>query len=328
MEKIDILLATYNGEKYIKEQIDSVLNQSYSNFNLIISDDASSDSTVEILKEYEKKDERIKLIVQKENLGYIKNFEYLLTQVNSKYYMFSDQDDFWVKDKVLKSYNKLVNENLDLVFCDLEIVDENLNKINESMMKYLKVDKRIKKYNDYRLLYLDNCVPGCTIISKSEFLDLIFPLPNTTKYLIHDYWIALVISINGKFGYIDEPLIKYRQHGNNQIGTDKISTKFEKFSMVRDLFIKVKIERFSAFVNNDKVFNDALKKLNKEALDYFNNIKDKKYINLKGLKTFHKIYKIEKIGKYIMFFVIMNLPILANIAFNIRYGILKIIGKR
>ena len=147
MEKIDILLATYNGEKYIKEQIDSILNQSYTNFNLIISDDSSTDSTVEILKEYEKKDERIKLIVQKENLGYIKNFEYLLTQVNSKYYMFSDQDDFWVNDKVLKSYNKLVKENLDLVFCDLEIVDENLNKVNESMMKYLKVDKRIQKYN-------------------------------------------------------------------------------------------------------------------------------------------------------------------------------------
>lgn len=328
MEKIDILLATYNGEKYIQEQLDSILNQTYTNFNLYISDDCSSDSTVDILKEYEKKDSRIKVFVQEKNLGYVLNFEFLLKQVTSDYYMLSDQDDVWLPEKVEKSYNKLVKENLDLVFTDLEIVDKNLNKIHDSMFKFLKIDKRIKKYNDYRLLYLDNCATGCTIISRSKFLDLILPVPSTTKYLIHDYWIALVVSMYGRISYIDEPLIKYRQHGNNQVGTDKLSTKFPKFSMVRDLFVNVKIERFTVFVNNEKVFNEELKKLNKDALRYFNNIKNKKYINLKELNVFHKVYKYESFSKYMLYFVIMNLPIVGEAIFKLRYVVLKLMGKR
>jgi glycosyltransferase involved in cell wall biosynthesis len=328
MEKIDILLATYNGEKYIKEQLDSILNQSYFNFNLIISDDKSTDNTAEILKEYAKKDDRIKIYIQEENLGVIKNFEFLLSKVESDYYMLSDQDDIWLKDKISKSYEKLIQENLDLVFSDLEVVDENLNIIHNSMFRFLKIDKRIKKYNDYRLIYLDNCITGCTIISKSKFLNLILPLPDTTKYLVHDYWIALVISLHGKFSYINEPLIKYRQHGNNQIGTDKVSTKFEKFHMVRDLFINVKIERFKVFVENEKIFNNELKKLNKDALIYFEYIKDIKYINFKKLQMFHKIYRDETFSKYILFFVIMNIPIIGKCIFNIRFLILKMISKR
>ena len=328
MEKIDILLATYNGEKYIKEQLESILNQTYGNFNLLISDDKSTDNTVGILKEYEKKDNRIKVFTQKSNSGYIKNFEFLLKQVTSDYYMLSDQDDVWYKDKVSKSYDKLIKENLDLVFCDLEIVDKDLKTINNSMFRFLKINKRIRQYNDFRLIYLDNCVTGCTIISRRKFLDLILPLPSTTKYLVHDYWIALVISMHGKFSYIEEPLIKYRQHGNNEIGTNKLSTKFSKFSDVRDLFVNVKIERFAAFIDNDRVFDDKLKALNIEALEYFKSIKDKQNINFKGLKTFHNIYKYQTLNKYVLFFVIMNIPILAKFSFSIRYIILKIIGKR
>ena len=82
-EKIDILMATYNGEKYLKEQIESILNQSYENINLIISDDCSNDNTKKILQEYEKKDKRIKVYYQKENLGYIKNFEFLLKKIEN-----------------------------------------------------------------------------------------------------------------------------------------------------------------------------------------------------------------------------------------------------
>ena len=78
MEEIDILMATYNGEKYLREQIDSILNQTYSKFRLLISDDCSQDKTREILKEYEEKDKRITVYYQEENLGYVKNFEFLL----------------------------------------------------------------------------------------------------------------------------------------------------------------------------------------------------------------------------------------------------------
>lgn len=106
-EKIDILLATYNGEKYLREQIDSILKQTYKNFNLIISDDCSKDSTRKILKEYEQKDNRIIVYLQENNLGYVKNFEFLLSKVQSKIYMLSDQDDVWLPEKIEKTYNKL-----------------------------------------------------------------------------------------------------------------------------------------------------------------------------------------------------------------------------
>ena len=96
MDKIDILMATYNGEKYLKEQIESILNQTYSNFRLIVSDDCSTDNTRMILEEYQEKDNRIEIYYQDKNLGYIKNFEFLLNKVENNFYMLSDQDDIWI----------------------------------------------------------------------------------------------------------------------------------------------------------------------------------------------------------------------------------------
>ena len=107
MEKIDILMATYNGEKYIKQQLDSILNQTYNEFNLIISDDASLDGTISILKEYQNKDSRIKVFKQDKNLGVVENFEFLLKQVTNEFFMLADQDDIWEKDKIEKSITKL-----------------------------------------------------------------------------------------------------------------------------------------------------------------------------------------------------------------------------
>ena len=140
-EKIDILLATYNGEKYLKEQIDSLLNQTYNNIQIIISDDCSTDKTREILKQYEK-NENIKIFYQEENLGYVKNFEFLLKQVENNLYMLCDQDDVWKKQKIEKTVEKLQKENLDLVFGDLEVVDEKLTTIHKSYNKYMHMENK------------------------------------------------------------------------------------------------------------------------------------------------------------------------------------------
>lgn len=116
MEKVDILLATYNGEKYLRQQLDSILNQTYKDFKLIISDDASTDETKSILSEYCSKDDRIEVYYQKENLGSTRNFEFLLSKVKSTYYMLSDQDDVWYINKVEKSLKRIEETNADLVF--------------------------------------------------------------------------------------------------------------------------------------------------------------------------------------------------------------------
>ena len=128
-EEINILMATYNGEKYVAEQIESILNQTYKNIKLIISDDCSKDRTQEIVKKYKEKDSRIELFIQEKNLGVVKNIEFLLRQVKSPYYMLADQDDYWCPEKVEKSLQKLKTTNSDLVFSDLEVVDENINTI-------------------------------------------------------------------------------------------------------------------------------------------------------------------------------------------------------
>ena len=328
-ETIDVLLATYNGEKYIKEQIDSILNQSYKNIRLIISDDCSKDKTKEILKEYEKKDNRIELHIQEKNLGVVKNIEFLLKQVKNKYYMLSDQDDVWLPEKIEKSLETLLKNNVDLVFGDLEVVDQDLKTMYPSFGDFMLLNKKIHKYiNSNRLNYIYNCVTGCTILAKKETIQKILPLPKKSKYLIHDHWIGLMTSIYGKVAYMPEKYIKYRQHGNNQVGTDKISHGFKKLDQVRELFINVKLGVFGTYVENNNRFPEDMQKLNTEIYEYFKMIQNKKNINFRKWKTFHELYKTESFSYYILNFVIMNLPMFGRPIFNIRYAILKLLGKR
>ena len=328
-ETIDVLLATYNGEKYIKEQIDSILNQSYKNIRLIISDDCSKDKTQEILKEYEKKDNRIELHIQEKNLGVVKNIEFLLKQVKNKYYMLSDQDDVWLPEKIEKSLETLLKNNVDLVFGDLEVVDQDLKTMYPSFGDFMLLNKKIHKYiNSTRLNYIYNCVTGCTILAKKETIQKILPLPKKSKYLIHDHWIGLMTSIYGKVAYMPEKYIKYRQHGNNQVGTDKISHGFKKLDQVRELFINVKLGVFGTYVENNNRFPEDMQKLNTEIYEYFKMIENKKNINFRKWKTFHELYKTESFSYYILNFVIMNLPMFGRPIFNIRYAILKLLGKR
>ncbi len=318
-EKIDILLATYNGEKYVAEQIESILNQTYKNINLIISDDCSKDKTPQILKEYSQKDSRIKLNLQQENMGVVKNIEFLLKQVESPLYMLADQDDYWLPEKIEKSVEKLKQENADLVFGDLEVVDKDLKTIYPSFGDFMLLNRKINKYiNSYKVNYLYNCVTGCTLISKKEFIKYILPLPTNSKFVIHDHWIGLMVSLNGKLAYMPEKYIKYRQHGNNQVGTNKISHGFTKLEQVREHFINVKLGVFGTYVDNKEKFSKELQDLNEKAYKYFEMLETKKKINFRGWTTFHKLYKTEKFMYYLENFMIMNMPIFSKMAFKIR----------
>ena len=152
--KIDILMATYQGEKYLKEQIDSILNQTYQDFRLLISDDGSQDSTREILKEYVAKDKRVIVFLQPKNLGIMRNFEYLMQKVESECFMFSDQDDIWQKDKIEKSLLTMAKNDSDLVYSDLEVVNQDLELIHKSYWKLKGFEQKVKKYNDFESLYV------------------------------------------------------------------------------------------------------------------------------------------------------------------------------
>ena len=313
MEKINILMATYNGRRYVAKQVESILNQTYKDFRLIISDDGSTDSTVKILQEYEKNDSRVEVYSQQENLGIVSNFEFLIGKVRSELFMFADQDDVWEPDKIEKTLEKMNKDNLDLVYTDLEVVDSKLNQISPSYWKLKGLDYRIKKYNNFESLYLNNFITGCTMLVKSKWINEFMPLPKESKYVLHDYWISLIVSQKGKIGYLDEPTLKYRQHSNNKVGSKIKAEQMETLDDVRNLFINVKLEHFNLFIKNENKFvSDDFKKLNRQALEYYKSLKEIKNFSFKGIGNFFKLYKYEAFDYKMKNLAILHFPGIAR----------------
>lgn len=237
---IDILLSTYNGEKYLREQIDSILNQSFTDWSLLIRDDGSTDNTVVIVDDYCRKyHEKIKKITDTfGNVGVIRSFEILLKNSTANYIMFCDQDDFWLSNKIELSFNKIKQmENqhgLDiplLVHTDLKVVDENKNLICDSFWKYSVLKPEILDKNIYYLA-ICNCVTGCTVLINKKAKEI--SLPFVAPVEMHDVWIALHVKKYGEIDYLDIPTMEYRQHGANIHGAKPAS-----FSIVRR-FLNIK----------------------------------------------------------------------------------------
>jgi len=212
MHKIDIVMATYNGEKYIKEQIDSIRNQTYTNWNLIIRDDGSKDNTISIIKAYQIEDKRIKLIEDDlGNLGFNKNFEYLLTLSTEEFIMISDQDDIWIPEKIEishKEIKEMSSEEPSLVFFNAQMFNEKNGDIG------LHIDK-FKSKNSFDILIGENFCQGATLIMNKKLKKKIIPFDEN---YIYDYSILLNAELYGNWKYIDRPIMKYRIHDLNQIG--------------------------------------------------------------------------------------------------------------
>ncbi len=225
-ELVDILVTTYNtNEKYLKKQIDSILRQTHKNTKIYISDDNSSNEKVaEILKEYEQKDNRIKLYIQPKNLGYNKNFEFLLQQSTANYIMFSDHDDIWYKEKVEKSLNRIKEENVDMVYCNCRQVDEDGIVIQDDYFKY----KNVPLIKGKNKLAISRCVGiGCSQIITKSVKDKMIPFKKGV--IAHD-WLAAFIANEGKgMCYIEEPLFDYRLHGLNVFGGRSLNQNLDRW---------------------------------------------------------------------------------------------------
>lgn len=217
-EKIAVLMATYNGEKYIREQIDSILNQKDVDLDLYIFDDVSKDGTVEILKEYSEKYKNVKYKVNEKNKNYTYNFiDALFSFKGNKtydYYAFSDQDDFWVDDKLSTAIKKLKEMGeCSLYSSNLKLVDKNLEPLNRN---YRNEDFTFKKHDNLLI-----CLTiGCTAVFDKKFKDLVvrqYP----ENLVFHDYWIGLIANLCKQAHYfldLNPEHIYYRQHGNNASG--------------------------------------------------------------------------------------------------------------
>jgi len=220
--KISVCMATYNGEQFVKEQIESILNQTHKPDEIIISDDASRDKTQEILIEYQKRyPDLIKVILNKDNVGFVKNFERALLASSGDLVALSDQDDVWLPEKLQEEYSILEkNSNVGLTFSDLKIVDENLNEIEKSMWKFYKwqLNGYIKGAKFFESILKSNRVTGCTIMIRRQILNDLIPFDS--RIYFHDYWLALGASLLSDVFAINKQLVLYRQHSNNQIGVE------------------------------------------------------------------------------------------------------------
>lgn len=257
---VAILMAVYNGSDYLNQQINSIIGQSYPHWRLFVRDDGSIDDSVDIIRRYSDADDRICLIEDpsligggsKENFAAI--YQYLMTHDSFKYYMFSDQDDVWLPNKIEKSLAacKAIEESFSgpvLVHTDLEVVDAELNTLGSSFVSYRALDPGIKDFNH---LLVQNNVTGCTALWNkrlNEILNL-----GDSSIAMHDWWMALVASAFGKISFVDEALIKYRQHEKNVVGaTDVNSIQFilkrlAGLNHVRDTF-RLSFEQASLFAS-------------------------------------------------------------------------------
>jgi glycosyltransferase involved in cell wall biosynthesis len=209
---ISVCIATYNGEKYIKEQLDSILIQLNQNDEIIISDDGSIDNTVSIINKYA--DPRISVYSNYNRKGVIGNFENALNHVKGDYIFLSDQDDIWLKDKVKICIDYL--NTIDLILTDCKVVDSKLNVIHSSFFKLNNSKKGILNnlcHNSYM---------GCCMAFRRKMLIKLLPFPKDIP--MHDLWIGFVCDLFYKSIFLSVPLILYRRHHQNVSSTSEKSS--------------------------------------------------------------------------------------------------------
>jgi len=223
MDMVTIVMTTYNGEKYVGEQIDSILSASYHDILLYIYDDGSKDNTVPILKEYERQfPDKIHVYQNEVNLGVTNNFLHAVYQTTTDYVMLCDQDDVWKADKIALTLKRMRHMECQrgkdtpmAVFTDAIVVDQDLNVLKDSFFKsgHLNPTKI-----DLPHLLMENKLIGCTVMINSSLRKILQSHSLPEKARFHDGWLALIATSFGRIGYINEGTLLYRQHGGNIVG--------------------------------------------------------------------------------------------------------------
>lgn len=230
MDKIEVLMAVYNGSAYIREQIDSILNQTYENWHLTISDDGSTDGTDLIADEYAAKyPEQITRVYSGVRFGNARDhFMWLSENCTSRYMLYSDQDDVFNPEKMSRLMDAMQNAERQwgrdlpiLVFSDQTVVDEKLNVIEPSLMR---CQKQAFDSFDYHALLIQNVVTGGAMMVNRPLCSLAVQCRSRERIIMHDWWMAATAARFGKVIYLDEPLSLYRQHGGNSVGAKRVGS--------------------------------------------------------------------------------------------------------
>ncbi|TAE27352.1 MAG: glycosyltransferase family 2 protein [Cytophagales bacterium] len=203
MNRVSVCMAAYNGEQFIERQLRSILSQLAEEDEIIISDDGSTDRTLQVVSELA--DNRIKVVCNRHKRGPAGNFETALELATGDYIILSDQDDIWLPDKV-KDISELLANN-DLVLTDCEIIDQDGKLLHPSFFT-MRGSRRGFWHNLFRNSYI-----GCCMAFRRAVLSYALPFPRTI--FLHDWWIGLLVELRGSIVLYEKPLIKYVRHGNN-----------------------------------------------------------------------------------------------------------------
>ena len=283
----DIIMATYNGEKFIGQQIESIIKQTFADWNLYIHDDGSTDNTVAVIKSFD--DKRIHFIEEDVHFGSSSlNFLYLTNYVEGDYLFFSDQDDFWLPCKIEKTLSfikQIENGEKRIPVCvgtDLKVVDSNLSIINESFYDYSKLLKNA----DLNSLIVENDFTGCTMCINKKAINYLKAIKqeDASKIVQHDWLIALICAADGKIAQLECQTMLYRQHQNNAVGANGFSVRrVFQFSTLLSRYRKIKKLKTRMY-EQLKLTAALIKNESKKNLI-------EKYISSTGLK--HKIFIIK-----------------------------------
>ena len=223
--KVSVAMCTYNGERYLLAQLNSIFDQSRIPDELVICDDCSVDSTREILEKYRCKHPRIiRLYFNENNLGFVKNFEQAVSKCSGDIILLCDQDDIWFPHRIERSITIFTENPLcGYIFSDASLIGGDETQLLETL--WVRVGFTIKRQRDYEepekqttVLFPRNVVTGATMAFRAQFRKAILPIP-VLSCVIHDAWIALILSLCGQYGIADyEPLIYYRIHPGQQMG--------------------------------------------------------------------------------------------------------------
>lgn len=265
MNRVAVLMSTYNGEKYLKEQIDSILAQKGVDVTLYIRDDCSSDGTIDIIKGYVKRYKNAVLILG-DNLGVGNSFMQLVYDCpdDYEYYAFADQDDIWLKEKLKSAISKIGAETQPVLYCSNQLlVDKELKTLG---MRYTGALN-----TSYKQILFSNQFAGCTMVWNNSLHKILCdenrrPSTMLLKNRIHDVWVAMVASVVGFIIYDENSYILYRQHENNVVGVKKESITKEWIEKIRRKDLrngrsKLAMEIYSKFADimiDDKEMKDTL----------------------------------------------------------------------
>lgn len=273
-----ILLASYNGEKYIEKQLDSIISQTYTNWRLLIRDDGSNDNTISIIEKYIAKDDRIILIDKidsNKGNGSCQNFHNLLkaaTLNDASLIMFCDQDDYWFTNKIEFMLTKMIGTSSDMIYSDFLFSDEKLNELPAEIQK----SKSPFIFPFFKSLIVQNQVYGCTMMINGELAKKSLPIPEIAEN--HDYWITLVAAgTNAKIYHLKEALMLYRQHDNNVTGSFKdhyIIPRIKRLLFSFENLKKIELKKILMLRKLYEQLNNELALNNKKLLaGYLNSLK-------------------------------------------------------